>query len=707
MPGLGKQLRLWTLVGLLLSMGIIPTLAQDDPRALEPNTGVRGTFSADTPAFVYTIEGRAGQTITLELNSIDDLPISMIVTNASGEQVAGAEIASRVNVEFTENSTYYVVVFPAAATGAAPDGSFTLSYIIVAEAVAEPGVEPTGEATSDGGSAGGDVYEPPTQIITTAGLEVSLTWETTADMNLQVRDPNGESLYWDSRTTSTGGTFGLDVNGLCEVLSPGGTEVASWPAGGIPSGSYEVMVFYRQGCENQNPVGFTVNITVDGEELEPIQGTLPPPPVNTDSVYIARFDISPDGTVEQSLGSVYTLNTLPAGLDELEADAQPIQNGETIAGSITNQQVFETFQFDGIVDQYITLDMQRTAGSLDTLVMLLDPTGTLIAFSDDFGGTTNSLITNQRLLLDGTYTIVATRYGKETGGTEGTYALTFALADVVALSVPQPVLDLGFPPGSIDVSLVWNTPADLQLLVRDPAGDSVFDDSPQIPSGGTLYEAGNVNCRIAPTVQPISYIQWPAGVSRAGTYEVEVLYQNDCQQNAPTEAILTIAVNGQVVFSEVFRPDDNQRYVVAFTLDAEGNADVQPGGIVGDSTSLDFASELEDAPEIVAGTPVNGTISNDNPFDVYVFEGEAGDVVSIGMARAVANGTLDTRLFLIDPSGVQIGENDDAIPGEDTNSLISSVTLPVDGQYVVIATRFGLQYGGTVGQYRLTMQRQN
>ena len=69
------------------------------------------------------------------------------------------------------------------------------------------------------------------------------------------------------------------------------------------------------------------------------------------------------------------------------------------------------------------------------------------------------------------------------------------------------------------------------------------------------------------------------------------------------------------------------------------------------------------------------------------------------------SGTLDPSLYLIGPQGNQVAANDDAVAGENTNSLISNLTLPADGQYIIIATHFGARYGGTTGTYSLTLTK--
>ena len=108
---------------------------------------------------------------------------------------------------------------------------------------------------------------------------------------------------------------------------------------------------------------------------------------------------------------------------------------------------------------------------------------------------------------------------------------------------------------------------------------------------------------------------------------------------------------------------------------------------------------------IAPASPQNGTITQDNKFDVFVFTGKANEVYNIAMNNT--SGNLDTSLYLIGPAGNQIAANDDAVVGENTNSLISNLALPADGQYIIIATHFGARYGGTTGTYSLTLTKQS
>jgi hypothetical protein len=239
--------------------------------------------------------------------------------------------------------------------------------------------------------------------------------------------------------------------------------------------------------------------------------------------------------------------------------------------------------------------------------------------------------------------------------------------------------------------------------VRDPSGDSVFDDTPTIPSGGRLAANGNVNCTTS-EIQPVSYIYWPQGFLRAGTYEVDVWYQNDCGDDLPVEFTLIVKVDGEVVLLDTAKPIPGDQYVASFSVDVNRKVTVYGGGIMG-LTSMDYTTELSSAPVVVTGRPTLGNLSFENPFDVYVFEGESGDVLNVSVNQV--SGNLDTMLFVLDPNGNVLKSNDDAVVGEVTNSLVSDLSLGQDGQYIILATRFGILYGATTGGYELTVTRRN
>lgn len=699
-----NQRRMWLVLTLLLLLAT--TVMAQGPRTLVSGTPVTGTLNSNNLLQVFTLDGKAGEIVTITATNDGVVPLAMVLTDSAGTIIAQSydlDITGQVSINdvtLPASDTYNVTLFKSAGVDSFTDATFTLTATVTGETTptAAATLEPIAEATEEGTPevtpeatpvpSGGEV----SQLLTTSGLQVVLSWNTTDDLDLEVRDPVGGSLYWETPTVSSGGSLSPNANQGCTATTSSPSETASWTPGGIPTGSYEVLVYFQAACAGTEPVPFSVAITVDGNALDPVEGT-----VLEGQVFVTSFVVNADGSSELTGLSGIVSNALPAEAAALisEATENPITIGSSVNGTITNAQPYQVFSFDGQAGTLVTIDMTSTSGSLDTFLFLLDSRGNVIDSNDDAGdGVTDSQIASGLLTETGTYTIVATRYAKRIGGTEGTFALTLSSTQV---QLPEGFADL--PRGPLEIRLLWQTNADLQLLVRDPAGESVFDDVPEIRSGGRLAAQGNVNCTAG---TPFSYIYWPTErPPRPGVYEVEVWFQSECGDTSPVTFNLDVAFNGQEVMSSQARPQFNERYLTSFTITADGQVIPSDGGIITGADSLNFMADLENAATISAGEPRTGSITQDNKFDLFVFNGQAGNVVNIAMNNT--SGSLDPSLYLIGPDGTQVAANDDAVPGENTNSLISNFTLPVSGQYIIIATHFGAQYGGTTGTYSLTL----
>lgn len=709
---------------LMLILLVVPMVyAQQDGRSLVPGTPVEGTISTINPAQVYTFSANSGDIATINVSSDAGFALTVLLTNASGQSVAqlsdtqGTGTVDLVGIPLPQSGVYYVTVFVTAGVETNTSGTFTISLDIDSPTAADleetPQVDEQAETTAEAVETPAPTEEAVDsprefsigQVLTSSGIQVDLRWDSPDDLNLQVRDPVGGSLFWDSRTTTNGGTFGFDVNGLCEVISPeNNVETAQWPAGPVPTGSYEVLIYYRQGCEGGNaPVNFTVDITVDGQALSTLTGTLRPPAPNDFNVFISSFYVNADGTAETGPSGPYTdvqVLTTPAS-ELLALPAQDLTIDVPVEGTILNDAPYQTYRFTASAGEIVSINMNRTAGSLDTLFVVLDSAGNVIDGNDDLQSVVNtdSGLNALRLPTADTYTIVATRYGKDIGGTEGTY--TLVLSGQASANLPQQILDLQLPTGDLEITLTWSGNADLRLLVRDPQLNSIYNDAPTSPTGGRLIrDFSNVNCTISPST-PTSYIYWPQGFLLIGPYEVDIWHRNECNDTLPVQFTVYITVNGNLIFSEAATITFDQHYLVGFSVDnLNGDASVGQMGVLGGSETINYQEELASAVSISTGVGVPGSLSGENPFDVYTFEGQAGDVVTLDMR---SNGNLDTSLFLLNSAGIEIAANDDANEGT-TDSLISNILLTEDGTYTVIATRYGTVYGGTAGPYTLTLR---
>lgn len=701
----GWNIRAWLLLFLgLVVFAVTPTMAQDGSRILTSGTTLSDSLGPDNSAATYVFDAAAGTSARLSLDNVLGGSLALHISDINGNTVAqastggSADSAAVIEVLLSNGGRYFVFVYFAPGS-TAQETTYDLGFGLVVD---------------DGAVAEVEAAAAPDQLLLGAGIEVRLTWSGAADLDLEVRDPSGQTLFWNSRTTDNGGDFGFDANGLCQVTSDSPEETATWQPGFLPTGSYEIIVYYEQACDLLTAsVPFDVEVIVDGVSSGTISETLAPGVAGQRNIYVGRFVIGGDGVANVSAGGVYppsSVTLLPSTYNFATNVPTPITRNVAVVGEITNSQPYLTYTFDGVANELVSVDMQATSDSLDTLLQIVDPSGNVVDVNDDAasGETTNSVVADARLLSSGTYTIIATRYAKEAGGTEGRFQLTLSGPTG---NVAAQISTLNLPQGVVEVSLFWSTTADLQLLVRDPVGESVFDDNPLATSGGILQEVGNADCVPVTSGAPVSYVYWPPSSLRPGTYEVEVWYQDPCSDfPAPVNFTLQIEVDGVVVTRTRQLPQPDQRFVTNFTVQPTGFAIAGEAGFIdGGSSTLSYQEEALDAPTIASGESVTGSISPADTFDVYQFDGIAGETVTIGMSAVTL--ALDTNLYLIGPSGRELAANDDGDPitlgldGRSTDSQISGFVLPENGPYTVIATRYGNQYGGTIGVYELTMRK--
>jgi len=680
-----------TLIG--LACFTARTYAQDGGQDRQLSVGdiVTGTLDAENFVQVYSLAASQGDTISIEVETTTDtLAPVVILTDPRGNlvvqdiDITSATTAALTDVEMPVNGTYYISVMRGTGAEGDASGEFTLRL--------------SGTQQVGGQSV----------TLEDGGLTFELVWNAAVNLNLEVRDPVGGTVHAFNLGAPSGGTLDADTNVNCNAATANSpTETIAWPSGNVPAGSYEIIVHYFDACTVGGPQQFTLNVSANAEDAQTLSGT-----VNPGQEYLARLILEPDGT--------WTLNNggINAGLNvnlfsNQIADAAPIALGNTVNGTITNNTPAQAYTFDATSGTTVSISMQAQNGSLDTYLVLLGPDNTPLVSNDDVEDSTNSAI-DRNLAVDGTYTIIATRYGLTIGGTEGEYTLALNTATAgtttpttttdTTTGTPAATNTAALPNGSIEVTLTWLTNADVQLLVRDPNGESVFDDQPQqVRSGGVLEQDGNRNCTDT-TTTPVSYIYWPQSRLLSGVYEVEVWFQDTCGDNNPVNFSLTATVLDQTIVNTTQPISLDAHFMVTFNVASDGTATLGDSGFfdMTNANSLNYQSLLDTASSIAYGGTVSGSITGQQHFQIYSFEGQEGDIVSIRMNQT--GGTLDPAVYLISPEGIQIDYNDDVAPGgENRNSAITEKTLAFTGTYYIIATHYGLNLGGTQGTYTLAL----
>lgn len=186
---------------------------------------------------------------------------------------------------------------------------------------------------------------------------------------------------------------------------------------------------------------------------------------------------------------------------------------------------YEEHSFVGRANQRVEINMESS--EFDTYVLLYGPDGEVLGENDDISPSNY----NSRLVLtlpqDGTYTIYANAFDSAQRG-------------VYLLSVSTNVR-----PGDLQATLRWGTIDDLDVVVRDPAGDIVSFETTSIGSGGQLDGDDNALCQNV-TETPAETIFWPNGQAPDGEYTVFVsLYSRCANTQGPIPYTLILNVQGR------------------------------------------------------------------------------------------------------------------------------------------------------------------
>ena len=104
-----------------------------------------------------------------------------------------------------------------------------------------------------------------TSRIGTGDVVVYLTWDTTADIDLHVTDPNGEEIFFGHSSSASGGQLSADNGNPCPAIV-GEPERIFWPTGVAPHGRYVITVEYYRQCNNEGATNWNVIVLVDGKK---------------------------------------------------------------------------------------------------------------------------------------------------------------------------------------------------------------------------------------------------------------------------------------------------------------------------------------------------------------------------------------------------------------------------------------------------------
>lgn len=117
----------------------------------------------------------------------------------------------------------------------------------------------------------GEPVRIPIEILNVGSgeLQINLTWNSDADLDLHLFEPDGNQIYYGSPTSSTGGQLDLDANVGCGNVGVENIFYDQIP----PVGMYRVAVDNYQDC-TQSSSDYVVTVTLPGQTPTIINGSI-------------------------------------------------------------------------------------------------------------------------------------------------------------------------------------------------------------------------------------------------------------------------------------------------------------------------------------------------------------------------------------------------------------------------------------------------
>lgn len=128
----------------------------------------------------------------------------------------------------------------------------------------------------------------------------------------------------------------------------------------------------------------------------------------------------------------------------------------------------------------------------------------------------------------------------------------------------------GYRSGVIQITLGWDSGADIDLYVTDPAGETICfrKDERRSSSGGHMDYDSRGDCRTQQEINRIENVYWAGPRPPAGEYRVELHYFSPCGHSQETTTTISVSVAGRVlgVYQRVIQPEERVD-LLTFTLD--------------------------------------------------------------------------------------------------------------------------------------------
>jgi hypothetical protein len=344
-----------------------------------------------------------------------------------------------------------------------------------------------------------------------------------------------------------------------------------------------------------------------------------------------------------------------------------LRYGDSVIAQISDAEPQLYYLFRGARGDILSVAMQRIAGDLDPQLQVVNAAGRVVGENDEIAGSGSLDARIDALILqeDGTYVVIASRFGGPAGRSAGSFVLT---------------LDRGSNSGLggsalLALPLEDDVPASGELTAERYATFYQFS--------GRKDEVVSLRMERAPgsSLDPL--------VALTDSLLTEIAADDDSagQQNSLIEQFVL--------------PTDGTYYVIATRYQREGGTSSGAYRLTLTREGSAFDGALPAVPRLEYGNATIGMITDEAPEVLFAFIGSEGDVITASMLRS--DGNLDPFLVLLDRDQNELTSNDDGAGGQ--NARIDRFTLPYTGVYYLKATRYVNPAGGTPtsGSFLITL----
>jgi hypothetical protein len=110
----------------------------------------------------------------------------------------------------------------------------------------------------------------------TGDVAFTLQWTGCGDLDLHVKEPSGEEIYFGHPTSATGGRLDHDIIPCSSPCPASNVENVYWATGTAPRGTYQVWTRYFSPCGGSTNINFTLQIKRGTTVIQSYTGTLSP-----------------------------------------------------------------------------------------------------------------------------------------------------------------------------------------------------------------------------------------------------------------------------------------------------------------------------------------------------------------------------------------------------------------------------------------------